>query len=97
MTDNGRVLQRNSRVEYRAIGDEGGVLLHLDNAGYYGLNPFGALTWQLLDGGTSFAELLERLREHFDDGGPPTLNEDVGDFIDDLVHRDLVLRDPSDG
>jgi hypothetical protein len=83
------VLHRNSRVEYRSLGDEGGgVLLHLDTAAYHGLNGVGALAWSLLDGIT-FQKLLEELRTQLE-GIPPTFEEEIAEFVSDLAERDLI-------
>jgi Coenzyme PQQ synthesis protein D (PqqD) len=83
------VLRRNPRVEFRSVGDEeGGVLLHLDTAAYHGLNGVGALAWSLLDGIT-FQKLLEELREQLE-GIPPTFEEEIAEFVEDLAERDLV-------
>lgn len=94
---NGSVFRRSPRVEYRAIVDEGGVLLHLDTASYHGLNPVGALTWELLDGGTSLPDLVEQLRGQLDDEVPATLDQEVAEFVAALVERKLVLKEPFDG
>jgi hypothetical protein len=83
------VLRRNSRVEYRSLGEEGGgVLLHLDTAAYHGLNGVGALAWSLLDGIT-FGKLLEELRTRLE-GVPPTFEEEIAEFLNELSERDLI-------
>ena len=93
------VLLRNPRVEYRSLGeDEGGVLLHLDTAAYHGLNGVGALAWSLLDGIT-FEKLLDELRSRLE-GIPPTFEQEIGEFVQDLAERDLIQygsEAPEDG
>jgi len=86
------VFRRNPRVEYRALDDEGGVLLHVDTAAYHGLNDIGALIWELLDGVT-VDNLVARLKEHLLNA-PPALPAEVAEFVAQLTERNLVLREP---
>ena len=95
MSASGDVFRRNPRVEYHAMAEEGGVLLHLDTAAYHGLNDVGALIWELLDGVT-LENLVIRLKEHVVNA-PPALQEEVAEFVLQLVDRDLVLREPAPG
>jgi hypothetical protein len=89
MLDPSTTILRSDRVEYRSLGDgEGGVLLHLDTAAYHGVNEVGALIWTLIEGIT-FQELLHELRARLSDI-PPGFEEDIADFIEDLIDRNLV-------
>ncbi len=94
-TDSGPRFRRHLRVEYRALGDEGGVLLHLDTAAYHGLNQVGARIWELLDGVT-LVELVSRLEEYLGDP-PSTLADDVAEFLARLAERGLILLEPGTG
>lgn len=90
MLESMTIINRNPRVEYRALGDgEGGVLLHMDTAAYHGLNEIGSLVWSLLDDIT-FEELIAKLRTRLEDL-PPTFDEEISEFLDELAERDLVL------
>jgi Coenzyme PQQ synthesis protein D (PqqD) len=89
MMDASTVVHRNERVEYRSLGDsEGGVLLHLGTAAYHGVNEVGAMIWTLLDGIT-FRQLLDEIQARLA-SAPPSLEQDVEEFIEELAERDLV-------
>jgi hypothetical protein len=86
------VVRRNERVEYRSLGDgEGGVLLHLSTAAYHGVNEIGAMIWTLLDGIT-VQQLLDEMRARLT-SAPPSLEQDVEEFLQELAERDLVSYD----
>jgi hypothetical protein len=90
MPDTATVIGRNPRVEYQALATgEGGVLLHLDTAAYHAVNEVGGLVWRLLDP-ISFGDLLQALRGELK-GVPPTFDQEIGEFLDDLAARDLVF------
>jgi hypothetical protein len=90
MIDTTTVIRRNPRAEFRSLGDaEGGVVLHLDTAAYHGLNTVGALIWNLADGRT-FQEIVDEVKRQVDDA-PPTLEQEIEDFIRALRERDLLV------
>ncbi len=78
------------RATYRKLADgSGAVLLHLDTAAYHGLNEAGSVIWSLIGTGTTFGELVTKLKAEVDDA-PPTLADEVSAFLRDLEERDLV-------
>lgn len=83
------IIQRNPRVVFRQITDGTGVLLHLDSTNYHGLDPTGALIWNLLDSPKSIDMLLAELRASFPET-PPALADDINEFVRDLKDRDLI-------
>jgi hypothetical protein len=90
--DSSTVVRRNERVEYRSLGDgEGGVLLHLGTAAYHGVNEVGAMIWTLLEGIT-VQQLLDEMRARLA-STPPSLENDVEEFLQELGERDLVSCD----
>lgn len=89
------VIRRSPRVEYRSLGEgEGGVLLHLDTAAYHGLNEVGALIWRLLEEPKAFDTLLQELRDRLQQL-PPQFEEEIGQFLSEIVERDLILAEPA--
>jgi len=82
-------IRRNARVVYRQLADGDAVLLHLDTAAYHGINDIGALIWELIADGPTFPDLLARLRARLD-GAPPTLEQEIASYLDDLSARDLI-------
>lgn len=88
------VVRRNPSVESRDLGEEGGaVLLHVGTGAYHGTNDVGALIWEILEEPKSFGTLLARLRDQLEET-PPTLAEEIAEFLDELAERELVLLEP---
>jgi pyrroloquinoline quinone biosynthesis protein D len=83
-------LRRNPQVVYRALADEGGVLLRLDSAQYHGVNSTGLAIWELLDGERTVAEVVAELRARLDEP-PDVLDEEVVEFLAGLSARGLAL------
>jgi hypothetical protein len=89
----GTRVTRNERAVHRELASGGGVLLHLDTAAYHGVNEIGALIWTLLDGGT-VVDVAKRLEKELRDS-PPSLVDDVEEFVEALAKRDLVRLEPA--
>ena len=90
------VFRHNGRVEFRALAQEGGVLLHLDTGAYHGLDEVGSLIWELLDGRTA-SELVAQLRRRFSEDVAPTLEDDISGFLAQLAERDLIVLEREAG
>jgi hypothetical protein len=85
-------IRRNPQVVYRRlVGDEGGVLLHLETGQYHGVNEIGALVWELLDGERRLEDILAEVESRVD-GAPPTLHDEVTLFLSQLRERNLVTE-----
>lgn len=69
---------------------EGGVVLHLESAQYFGLNQVGMLIWELLDREQTVGELVERLRPSVA-GAPDHLEQDVIAFLEAAQERGVVV------
>ena len=83
-------LERNPEVVARQLaGPEGAVLLHLETGAYHGLNPVGYAVWDLIDGTRTVAEITEGVRGRVTNA-PPELADDVRDFLESAVARNLV-------
>lgn len=83
------VIQQSERAVFRGLANGGGVLLHLDSAAYHGVNPVGALIWELTKQTITFQDLVGQLRDRLDDP-PEDLEDDVAAFLGKLGERDLV-------
>lgn len=95
MVEDGTIVKRSPRVEFRSLGEgEGGVLLHLDTAAYHGVNEVGSLVWSLLDQEPTFSGLLAGLRDRLEEL-PPTFEAEISEFLDELAQRDLILLQSS--
>ena len=85
------IIRPNPRSTFRELAEgSGGVLLHLDTAAYHGLNEMGVAIWSLIEPGITFGALVGALRARITDA-PPSLDDDVATFLDELRQRDLVL------
>jgi hypothetical protein len=92
MSDNG-VFHRSPQVVFQSLGEgEDGVLLHLETAGYFSLNPLGVLIWQLLEQPAGLEAIVDGVRQAVDDA-PPGLRTDVENFLGELLARELLTRD----
>jgi hypothetical protein len=93
--DDRTVVRRNTKVEARGLGDEGGaVLLHVGTGAYHGTNDVGALIWETLEEPKTFEDLLRALRSTLLDP-PAELPAEVSTFLTDLADRDLVVLEPA--
>ena len=91
------VIRRNPRVEFREMGEGGGVLLHVGSGAYHGVNEIGALIWGLLADGMTTRVIVEELRTRVEDP-PEDLEAEVSTFVDELMERDLLeVGDPPQG
>ena len=86
---------RARSAEFRQLGTDGGVILHLETKAFFQLNALGAAIWTLLSARITFGELVARLRQEVEEA-PPELEADVARFLRELQARDLVtVEDPS--
>jgi hypothetical protein len=74
---------------------EGGVLFSSESEVYFGVNPVGALIWELMPSVGTVEELVAALSARFSDVGPDRIERDVHAFIADLRANGLVLDPPS--
>lgn len=86
----GSTITRSPRAVHRELaGGAGAVLLDLDTGAYYDLNRVAVEIWSALETPRTLEALLDDLRRRFPDA-PPTLDEDVRDFLHELLERGLV-------
>tara|TARA_R110000868_G_scaffold156707_4_gene383773 strand:- start:11677 stop:12006 length:330 start_codon:yes stop_codon:yes gene_type:complete len=67
------------------------VLFESKNGAYVGLNPTSSAIWRALIQGCSADEIVEKLVEQFN-AETEILNQDVAQFLDQMVSRGLVLE-----
>jgi Coenzyme PQQ synthesis protein D (PqqD) len=92
MVERSAMIIRNPRVEYRKLEEGGAVLLNLDTAAYHGLNQTGSAIWESVGDGKSIDTLVPEVALFFEDA-PPSLDQEITSFIEDLVERDLLRID----
>lgn len=82
--------RRNPDVVFRSI-EGGGVLLNTKSGAYHEVNSTAAEIWAAIETPSTPSELLQRMRDRF--GDVPDVDSDVGEFIEMLAERDLIVPD----
>jgi hypothetical protein len=86
------VVRRSTQVVFQNLtGDEGAVLLNLESGLYFGVDPVGAMIWELLETPRTEQELRDQLVEEFA-VDPERALADVRGFVAGLEQRSLVVR-----
>jgi len=80
----------NQSVVCAELEDEA-VLLHVEAGLYFGLDEVGLRIWNLLLGGVTETELVERLLAEYE-VAPAQLHSDVSDFLARLEAEGLIRR-----
>lgn len=81
--------ERNPETAYRAIGDEGGLVVLPGRSEVKVLNPAGATIYALLDGKHTIDEIVVSILAEFD-VTPVQAKSDVVQFIADLAAEGLL-------
>jgi len=79
----------NPQVVFREEFDDWVIVFEPDQGAALGLNPVGAFIWKLFDGTRSQADILETVREHFDEV-PDDAHDHLQEFLEELVRRGFV-------
>ncbi len=90
MIDKESKVRRGDQVVARELTPgEGGVLLHLESAQYFGLNQIGLLIWNALEEEKTAGELVDHVRSQVEDP-PAQLESDVLSFLAGAQDRGIV-------
>jgi SynChlorMet cassette protein ScmD len=76
----------NPFVVLREEFDDWAVLFNPDNGNAVGINPVGVAVWKMLDGEHNLSDIVNNVRQEFDDVSP-SVDEELGAFIDDLIAK----------
>lgn len=76
---------------------EGGVLFSSESEVYFGVNPVGAIIWELLPSCDTVQQLCATLAQRYSDVGPDRIHRDVTSFLTDLRANGLVVEAESEG
>ncbi len=79
----------NPLIVLREEFDDWAILFDPDSGDAFGLNPMGVFIWKRLDGHHGVKDILEDLRKTHEDV-PEEAEEDLQEFIQDLVQRGLA-------
>jgi hypothetical protein len=80
---------RSPRAAYRQLTDGSAVILHLDTAAYHSVNETGAAIWEVLEHASTVGAVIDELGSRLDQT-PPSLPDDVSEFLGALAERGLV-------
>lgn len=84
-------IRRSDDVVARDLSPgQGGVLLHLESADYFGVNQVGMVIWDALESGRTVAELVEHVRSRVADP-PAHLEADVHAFLESAAGRGVIV------
>jgi len=91
LSNESRVVVSKDQVSCDLAGEV--AILNLKNGVYYGLDPVGALIWNLIQAPTTFAEIRDALLDCYDvDKG--RLESDIRELLDTLAEQGLVEIHP---
>jgi SynChlorMet cassette protein ScmD len=79
----------NPMLVLREEFDDWAVLFDPDTGDGFGLNPVSVFIWKRLDGRHTIEDILKELRENCE-GVPENAEEEVNDFLDELIKRGYV-------
>lgn len=82
------VIRRRDQLVFREL-PEGAGLLDLRTSEFYALNRTGALIWEAIAGGPTFAELAPAVTAAVA-GAPADLEAEIAGFLGELVRRRLI-------
>lgn len=71
--------------------DDNQVMMHLEKAKYYGLNPIGKYIWALLETPKSFDEITTALLSEFEVSEEQCI-EETKKFIDKATEFDILKK-----
>lgn len=86
-------LAADPNVLFTQLGDEEGVLLHLDTQYYYSLNETGLLIWRGITKGMSLGEVARALEAEYEIDADGAWQQ-VSDFAS-LLREKKLLADPA--
>ena len=86
-------LTADPNVLFTQLGDDEGVLLHLDTQYYYSLNETGLLIWQGVTKGMSLGQVAKALRAEYEIDADGAWQQ-VNDFVTLLKEKKLLV-DPA--
>ena len=93
MIEPGSKIRQSPQVAARELSaEEGAVLLHLETAQYHGINPRGAADLGAPRWRTDGRDVVAAVRAQIIDP-PPQLEDDVLEFLNDVLERGLVVVD----
>ena len=80
---------RNPETAYRAIGDEGGLVVLPTQSEVKVLNPVGSVIYAMLDGEHTVQQIVDRIVDEFD-VTPDQARADTDEFLDSLEAEGML-------
>ncbi len=79
----------NSSLVLREEFDDWAILFDPDSGDGFGLNPVSVFVWKRLDGEHTPTQILNEIKNHFDNV-PDEAGNHLQEFIQDLLNRGFV-------
>lgn len=76
-------------VVLREEFDDWAVLFNPDTADAVGINPVGVAVWKQMDGKTSLADIVSKVKNSFEDA-PETTFQEIDAFVNSLADNGFV-------
>ena len=70
------------------------VMMSIEGGNYHSLNQTGSRIWELLENPSTVAGIIKALKDEFDTK-PEIITEEVYQFLEQLVERDVIQIDAS--
>ena len=80
---------RNPETAYRAVGDEGGLVVLPTQSEVKVLNPVGSFIYAMLDGEHTVQQIVDRVVDEFD-VTPDQALADTDEFLDSLEAEGML-------
>lgn len=82
--------QHAPQIEWRQFEEEA-LLLDLNTGSYYRLNSVGSTIWQMLDGHTTVAEIIDAIQHQFAVSHEEAAR-DCQHFLTQLIENNLIVE-----
>ncbi len=83
------VIHSSEQAVFSELEDQG-VILHLTDGIYYGLNPVGVSIWKKIQNPTTFSELVESLMDEYE-VDRETCEDDARQLLSQMAAKELVI------
>ncbi len=81
--------KQHNDVASRVI-DEEAIILTPNTGILHTLNPVGTRIWELANGKRTVSGIIQKIKDEFD-ADEKRIGEDVVDFIESLIHKNMML------
>ena len=88
MLENNRKITRTTNISVARMGDDGKVLMSVENGEYYGFGDIETAIWDAFYAPSTITELVENLCRNFD-VTPAQCAQDIQPFLETMFEKKL--------